>query len=139
MSVHPPFHLAFPVVDLEATRAFFVETLGCGTGREDERWIDFDFFGHQITAHLTDKMPEVSANEVDGKRIPVSHFGAVLEWERWHETAERLKREAVSFLVEPYIRFKGQVGEQATLFLLDPNGNGIELKSFRDPSRLFAR
>lgn len=134
-----PFHLAFPVIDLDTTRAFYVEVLGCRVGREDKRWIDFDFFGHQITAHLTDAMPQFSSNAVDGKVIPVSHFGAVLDWEHWHNMAERMQWENTPFLVEPHIRFEGQVGEQATLFLRDPSGNGIELKAFRDPARLFAR
>jgi len=134
----PPFHLAFPVVDLEATRGFFVDVLGCTVGREDARWIDFSFSGHQITAHLTDRMPTVSTNTVDGKEIPVSHFGLVLEWEQWHALADRLRNDDADFLVEPGIRFAGRTGEQATMFLLDPNGNGIELKSFRDPGELFA-
>lgn len=135
-----PFHLAFPVTDLERTRAFFVDLLGCRTGRESERWIDFDFFGHQITAHLIDA-PEVQtpANSVDGKQVPVRHFGVVLEWEDWHALADRLREAGVEFLIEPYIRFQGQTGEQATLFIFDPSGNGLEFKSFRDPGQLFAR
>ncbi len=137
MDKPPPFHLAFPVVDLAATRAFFTGTLGCRIGREGERWIDFDFFGHQISAHLTDTMPRVATNEVDGKPVPVSHFGLVLDWQTWHALAERLRQQGVEFLIEPRLRFEGQVGEQATLFLLDPSGNAIELKSFREPSCLF--
>lgn len=137
----PPFHLAFPVTDLDATRAFYVELLGCGVGREDERWIDFDFFGHQITAHQIDAPArgEAPRNLVDGKGVPIPHFGAVLEWNAWHALAERLKRAGVTFIIEPHIRFPGQVGEQATMFLADPSGNHLEFKSFQDPGRIFAR
>ena len=103
-----PFHLAFPVTDLPATRAFFVDLLGCSVGRESERWIDFDFFGHQITAHLVERMPEVATNPVDGKQVPSSHFGAVLEWERWHHLADKLREAGLDFLIGPYIRFKGE-------------------------------
>ena len=127
------------MVDLEATRRFFVTVLGCSLGREDRRWIDFNFFGHQITAHLCEQMPTLATNLVDGKEVPASHFGLVLSWQQWHAVTERLEASGVEFLIEPYIRFKGQVGEQATLFLLDPNGNGIELKAFRDSASLFAR
>jgi extradiol dioxygenase family protein len=124
---------------LEATRRFFTRTLGCSIGREDRRWIDFNFFGHQITAHLCNQMPEVATNLVDGRQVPVSHFGLILRWQQWHAVAEQLRESGVEFLIEPHIRFKDQVGEQATLFLLDPNGNGIELKAFRDPACIFAR
>jgi extradiol dioxygenase family protein len=135
----PKFHLAFPVIDLEATRLFYTSVLGCAVGREDTRWIDFDFHGHQISAHLSEQMPVVACNSVDGKQVPVSHFGLVLGWKQWHALAESLGGRNVDFLIEPHIRFRGQVGEQATMFLRDPNGNGIELKAFRDPARLFAR
>jgi extradiol dioxygenase family protein len=133
------FHLAFPVHDLEAARAFYAGLLGCGVGREDERWIDFDFFGHQITAHLAEDAGADAHNEVDGDAVPVRHFGAILAWDAWHALADRLREREVSFLIAPRIRFAGQVGEQATFFLRDPSGNAIELKSFRDPSRVFAR
>jgi len=139
MDPMPPFHLAFPVVDLQATRSFFTGILGCTVGREDARWIDFDFYGHQITAHLTAEMPPVAVNEVDGKQVPVSHFGLVLEWAQWHQVVEGLQGRGAEFLIEPCLRFKGRVGEQATLFLVDPSGNGIELKAFRDPAQLFQR
>ena len=139
MTRTPPFHLAFPVTDLEATRQFYVGLLGCVTGRESERWIDFDFFGHQVTAHLTDRMLSVSTNPVDGKNVPASHFGAVLDWEMWHELADKLRAAGVSFLIEPYIRFEGQTGEQATMFITDPSGNGLEFKSFKNPQEMFAR
>lgn len=136
----PPFHLAFPVTDLEATRRFYVERLGCRVGREDARWIDFDFHGHQITAHLVDRpAADAPTNAVDGDDIPVRHFGVVLPWDAWNALADAWRREGVSFLVEPHVRFAGQVGEQATLFVRDPSGNAIELKSFRDHTRLFAR
>jgi extradiol dioxygenase family protein len=136
----PPFHLAFPVTDLEATRRFFVELFGCRVGREDARWIDFDFYGHQITAHLVDAMASSAAtNEVDGDGVPVRHFGAILPWEEWHALAERLRARRTEFVIAPRIRFAGEVGEQATMFLRDPSGNAIELKSFKDESRIFAR
>ena len=139
MSKMPPFHLAFPVSDLEATRSFYSGELGCRIGREDPRWIDFDFFGHQITAHLTKHMPTITTNPVDGKQVPASHFGAVLEWSEWQQLAERLRESGVKFLVEPHIRFKGKPGEQATMFIRDPNGNGLEFKSFKNPGNLFAK
>ena len=139
-SSSPPFHLAFPVTDLEATRTFYVELLHCRVGRESDRWIDFDFFGHQITAHLApDEARPVGRNPVDGKQVPVRHFGAVLPWPHWQELADRLRRSGVDFLIEPYIRFEGRTGEQGTMFLTDPSGNGLEFKSFRDARQLFAR
>ena len=135
----PPFHLAFPVHDLQSTRRFYVERLGCKVGRSSERWIDFDFFGHQITAHLDDSMdPAVSTNAVDGKAVPVRHFGAVLDWEAWQSMAAALQAAGTDFLIEPHVRFPGEVGEQATMFLTDPSGNGLEFKAFKDPQRLFA-
>ncbi len=135
----PPFHLAFPVTDIEATRGFFVDLLGCRPGREAERWLDLEFFGHQISAHLVERMPEVAHNSVDGKQVPANHFGAVLDWDDWQELAERLRAADADFIIEPYLRFAGEVGEQATLFVRDPSGNGLEFKSFRDPQQLFAR
>ncbi|MBI5463048.1 MAG: VOC family protein [Gammaproteobacteria bacterium] len=136
----PPFHLAFPVLDIEATRAFYSGLLGCAVGREDTRWIDFDFFGHQISAHLVDTPPAAEpTNRVDGKDVPVRHFGAVLDWDAWQTLAQRLRDAHIAFLIEPHIRFAGQIGEQATLFIADPSGNGLEFKSFKDPQRLFAR
>ncbi|MGQ9897994.1 MAG: VOC family protein [Acidobacteriota bacterium] len=135
-----PFHLAFPVVDLAATRRFYVELLGCQVGRESDDWIDFDFWGHQITAHrVTDGARVAGYNPVDGKSIPVPHFGVVLDWETFHALAERLTRAGVTFVIPPSIRFAGQVGEQATMFLQDPSGNHLEFKAFRDPATLFAR
>lgn len=138
---HRPFHLAFPVNDLEAARSFYSELLGCGLGRESEHWIDFNFFGNQITAHL-DSSAEDSvrcANQVDSKIVPVPHFGAILEWDAFHQLAERLAEGEVTFVHQPMIRFQGQIGEQATMFIKDPSGNVLEFKSFRDPARIFAR
>jgi len=136
----PPFHLAFAVTDLEATRRFYVEVLGCAVGREAERWIDFDFFGHQISAHLVEgALAPVETNGVDGDDVPTRHFGAVLAWDEWHRTADRLRDVGATFLITPHLRFVGEVGEQATFFLRDPSGNALEFKSFKDPSRLFAR
>lgn len=135
----PPFHLAFPVADLEATRAFYADVLGCGQGRESEAWIDFDFHGHQITAHLAPEECRAAAtNAVDAHQVPVRHFGLVLPWAAWEELAQRLRAGGQAFLIEPSIRFKGQPGEQGTFFLSDPSGNALEFKSFKDPERLFA-
>jgi uncharacterized protein len=134
------FHLAFPVSDLQATRRFYFDLLGCRVGRESDRWIDFDFFDHQITAHFTESAVYSSAaNPVDGDQIPVRHFGVILEWEVWHMLAERLQHQDVAFIIAPHIRFRGEVGEQATMFIKDPSGNALEFKSFQDMSRIFAR
>ena len=135
----PLFHLAFPVKDLEHTRAFYTTLLGCRVGREDPRWIDFDFGRHQITAHLKpEECHPVETNGVDGHGVPVRHFGLILEWEEWHEMAERVAAAGVEFVIEPYIRFEGQPGEQATMFFYDPSGNALEFKSFKDPNAIFA-
>lgn len=134
----PPFHLAFPISDLQATREFYTKILGCKLGRESDRWIDFDFWGHQVTAHLVEQMPDVATNPVDGKQVPSSHFGCVLDWEAWHELADRLKVAKLNFLIGPYIRFEGEPGEQATMFIEDPSGNGLEFKSFKRPEALFS-
>ena len=135
----PPFHLAFPVTDLEAARGFYAGLLGCPVGREDARWIDFDFFGHQITAHLVEAAGDVATNPVDGEAVPASHFGAVLSMADWRALSGKLTAAAADFLIPPTVRFKGEVGEQATMFVRDPSGNALEFKSFADPSRLFAR
>ena len=135
-----PFHLAFPVHDLALARSFYRDILGCGEGRSSDHWIDFDFFGHQIVAHLSPDAKAVThTNPVDGHDVPVPHFGVVLEWQTWHALVERLRAGDVHFVIEPYVRFAGQVGEQATFFLYDPSGNALEFKAFRDPSRLFAK
>jgi extradiol dioxygenase family protein len=135
-----PFHLAIPVHDLAAARAFYGGLFGCPEGRSSDEWVDFDFFGHQVVAHLDpSKRGHVHHNEVDGKDVPVPHFGVVMEWGAWHTLAERLRASGTRFVIEPGIRFAGQVGEQATMFLYDPSGNALEFKTLRDPSRLFAR
>lgn len=138
-SLIPRFHLAFPVRDIDSTRRFYVDLLGCTQGREAERWIDFDFHGHQISAHLVDQPLPVPTNSVDGKAVPVCHFGLILGWAEWHKLRDRLCANQQPFLIDPYLRFAGQVGEQATMFLLDPSGNGLEFKAFRDESQIFAR
>ena len=134
-----PFHLAFPVRDLDATRDFYTGVLGCGIGRESQRWIDFDFYGHQITAHLTAATDATATNPVDGDQVPVRHFGLVLEWTDWEELAQRLRARGTRFLVAPRVRFRGEPGEQATLFIRDPSGNALEFKAFRDAGDLFRR
>jgi hypothetical protein len=136
-----PFHLAFPVTDLAATRRFYVELLGCGVGREAERWIDFDLWGHQLSAHLVDddRAAAVPTNPVDGDQVPARHFGVILTMADWQALAERLRAAGVGFLIEPHLRFAGEVGEQATLFVRDPSGNALEFKAFADDSRIFRR
>ncbi|MBK8263221.1 MAG: VOC family protein [Nannocystis sp.] len=139
-SAPPPFHLAFPIHDLEATRAFYRDVLGCGVGREAERWIDLDLYGHQLSAHLVDRGDAgPPTNRVDGDDVPVRHFGCILEWEQWHRLAERIRAARIPFLIEPHIRFQGEPGEQATMFFQDPSGNALEFKAFRDPAAIFAR
>lgn len=141
-----PFHLAFPVTDLDAARRFYADLLGCGVGRSSDRWIDFDFFGHQLVAQLVEPGPgadaakpfQVGANTVDGHEVPVPHFGIVLSMEAWKALAERVREAGVDFILEPYIRFEGEPGEQGTMFFRDPSGNALEFKAFADPSRLFA-
>ncbi len=139
MNNRPPFHLAFPVRDLEEARSFYAGLLGCPTGRESDRWIDFDFFGQQIVAHLAPPEHAAATNTVDGEDVPVRHFGVMLEWDQWHSLANKLKAADVKFIIEPGIRFKGQVGEQATMFLKDPSGNALEFKAFRDSSHIFTK
>jgi extradiol dioxygenase family protein len=133
----PPFHLAFPVRDLEQTHDFYTRILGCRTGRRSDTWIDFDLYGHQIVAHLAPAASQAH-NPVDGHDVPVPHFGVILEWETWHRLAQQLREAGIEFVIEPYIRFAGQTGEQATMFFLDPSGNALEFKSFRDPAQIFA-
>lgn len=138
----PPFHLAFPVRDVEEARRFYVETLGCREGRSSDTWVDLDLYGHQIVAHYkpADVEPRPTHhNPVDGHSVPVPHFGVVLTWEAWQTLADRLADAGTRFVIEPYVRFKGEVGEQATMFFLDPSGNALEFKAFRDPSQLFAK
>ena len=141
MGALTPFHIAFPVDDLEAARAFYGGVLGCPEGRSAATWIDFDLFGHQIVAHHKPRAAggsDLHHNGVDGHDVPVPHFGVVLEMAEWRALAERLRQADVRFVIEPHIRFEGQIGEQATLFFLDPAGNALEFKAFADPSRLFA-
>jgi len=134
-----PFHMAFPVKDLQATRQFYEELLGCTVGRTSERWIDFNFWGNQLTAHLTAaELNSPDSNPVDGQNVPIRHFGAILQWEDWEQLAQKLKDHQIDFVIEPYIRFKGEVGEQATMFFLDPSGNALEFKSFKDFDQIFA-
>jgi extradiol dioxygenase family protein len=136
------FHIAFPVDDLSAARRFYGEVLGCAEGRSSEQWIDFDLYGHQIVAHLKPRNGgEAGAhhNPVDGQDVPVPHFGVVLSMDDWQALADRLKAAGTRFVIEPYVRFKGQVGEQATMFFHDPAGNALEFKAFADPSQLFAK
>ncbi|NBC25960.1 MAG: glyoxalase [Bacteroidetes bacterium] len=135
----PRFHLAFPVKELEQTLAFYRDLLGCETGRSSDKWIDFNFFGHQVVAHVSPEDAGKSAsNEVDGHEVPAKHFGVILEWQDFEELADRLKQHGQEFIIEPYIRFKGEPGEQATMFLLDPSGNALEFKAFRNESQIFA-
>jgi extradiol dioxygenase family protein len=134
-----PFHLAIPVKELQETRTFYNTILNCEEGRSSERWVDLDFFGHQLVLHIADTGGEKDSNPVDGHDVPVPHFGVVLTMDAWDELAERLKSQGVSFIIEPYIRFKGEVGEQATMFFKDPSGNALEFKAFKDIDQLFAK
>ena len=133
-----PFHLAFPVDNLEKTREFYTKILGCNEGRSSDRWIDFDMYGHQVVAHLIDKVEEVQTNPVDGDDVPASHFGVILELDDWEALANRLKKIDMNFIIEPHIRFKGEAGEQATMFFLDPCGNALEFKAFKNDDMIFA-
>ncbi len=136
-----PFHIAFPVHDIAAAREFYGVTLGCPEGRSSESWVDFDLYGHQIVAHLkaAGRGEAAHHNPVDGHDVPVPHFGVVLTMEQWNELAGRLKAAGTKFVIEPYIRFKGEVGEQATMFFLDPSGNALEFKAFADIGQIFAK
>tara|TARA_B100001113_G_scaffold88891_1_gene71052 strand:+ start:22 stop:441 length:420 start_codon:yes stop_codon:yes gene_type:complete len=137
-----PFHLAIPVKDLTVTRAFYKEVLECKEGRSAEKWVDFDLFGHQLVLHEKSDMASKdrrSSNEVDGHDVPVPHFGVVLDWEDWIKLSERLKAQNIKFIIDPYIRFEGEVGEQATMFFLDPEGNALEFKAFKDIGQLFEK
>ena len=135
------FHLAYPVRDIESTRAFYGGVLGCAQGREAGTWIDYDFFGHQVSFHLKPECFNAApdpTNKVDGKDVPVRHFGAILDWDIWQALANKLRARNTEFIIDPYIRFKGETGEQATMFFLDPSGNALEFKSFKDPNQIFA-
>ncbi len=134
-----PFHLAIPVKELQETRKFYNEVLECNEGRTSDRWVDLDFFGHQVVLHISDQVPtEESTNPVDGHEVPVPHFGIVLSMQDWQDLAERLKQREILFVIEPYIRFAGLPGEQATMFFKDPSGNYLEFKAFKNMDQLFA-
>ena len=138
--MRPRFHLAFPVRDLDEARAFYGDLLGCREGRSSEEWVDFDFFGHQIVAHLSpNEIGHKAFNQVDGDQVPVRHFGAILSMDEWMKLSARLTECNVRFIIEPDIRFRGEPGEQATFFFLDPSGNALEFKAFHDDAAIFAR
>ena len=140
MSNIQPFHVAFPVNNLEAAKNFYVNILECHEGRSSSSWIDFNLFGHQIVAHLSsDEVQLTEKSEVDGKMVPVRHFGVILKWDQWHSFSEMLRSKDIEFIIEPYIRFQGESGEQATMFFLDPSGNALEFKSFKDQSYIFKK
>ncbi len=135
----PRFHLAFPVRDLDEARRFYGDLLGCPEGRSSPQWVDFDFHGHQIVAHLSEQRTDAAVNEVDGENVPVRHFGLIMTLADWEAVTAKLTKARVDFLIEPQIRFKGQAGEQATCFFLDPSGNALELKAFADETMIFAK
>lgn len=145
MSRMPRFHFAFAVDDLSVARDFYGRLLGCAEGRSDDHWVDFDFRGHQIVAHLAPRRERAEAplkettNPVDGDEVPVPHFGLILGWEEWHELAGRLEAAGIRFVIEPHVRFRGKPGEQATMFFRDPSGNAIEIKAFQDETQIFAK
>jgi len=136
-----PFHLAIPVNNLEVCRAFYRDVLECDEGRSSDIWVDFNFFGHQLVIHYKpeEQKKALHTNLVDGKNVPVPHFGVVLKWEDFHILSEKLIKKGINFVIEPYIRFKGEVGEQATMFFLDPSGNALEFKAFKNMDQLFAK
>ena len=134
-----PFHLAIPVKDLDETRSFYRDIMGFEEGRSSDRWVDFNFYGHQFVIHQVDEKEGLENNPVDGHDVPVPHFGVVLEWSDWQQLAEKLKVANTKFVIEPYIRFEGQVGEQATMFFLDPSENALEFKAFRNDAEIFAK
>ena len=136
----PLFHLAFPVRDIAQARSFYGDLLGCPEGRSAEHWVDFDFYGHQIVAHLApEECGHTAESDVDGHKVPARHFGAILPMAEWEALADRLETAGVDFIIKPYVRFKGEAGEQATMFFLDPSGNALEFKSFADMSQVFAK
>jgi len=138
-----PFHLAIPVNNLEKCRTFYNDILECSEGRSTEKWVDFNFFGHQLVIHKKPSNQETNeqpiTNPVDGHNVPVPHFGVVLDWDEWTALSEKLKTKGIEFVLEPYIRFEGQVGEQATMFFLDPEGNSLEFKAFKNINQLFSK
>ena len=140
MTTQPLFHLAFPVHSIAAARAFYGDLLGCPEGRSCDAWVDFDFYGHQVVAHLSPaECTPAATGEVDGDAVPVRHFGTILPMADWQILADKLRTAGTQFIIEPHVRFQGEVGEQATMFLLDPSGNALEFKSFADMSQVFAK
>jgi extradiol dioxygenase family protein len=140
MTASALFHLAFPVRDIAEARRFYGELIGCAEGRSSANWVDFDFYGHQLVAHLApDECGHKSTSAVDGHEVPVRHFGAIISLAEWEALAARLRQASIAFVIEPYIRFKGEPGEQATMFFLDPSGNALEFKAFADLSQVFAK
>ena len=133
-----PFHLAIPVSNLEKSRHFYKDILGCSLGRSSDEWIDFNFFEHQLVIHKSNSIQENKCNSVDGHDVPIPHFGVILDWEQWHKFSNRIKDE-IEFVIEPYIRFKGQAGEQATMFFLDPDNNALEFKAFKNDKMIFEK
>ena len=133
-----PFHLAFPVTDLNTTRSFYKDVLQCNIGRSSDKWIDFDMFGHQVVAHLVEEHDHPATNSVDGDNVPASHFGIILTIDQWNQLKQHLQQFDIKFIIEPKIRFKGEPGEQATMFFLDPCGNALEFKAFKDDKQIFA-
>ena len=133
-----PFHLAIPVSNLEKSRHFYKDILGCSLGRSSDEWIDFNFFEHQLVIHKSNSIQEKKYNSVDGHDVPIPHFGVILDWEQWHEFSNRIKDE-IEFVIKPYIRFKGKTGEQATMFFLDPDNNALEFKAFKNDKMIFEK
>ena len=133
-----PFHLAIPVSNLEKSKGFYKDILGCSLGRSSDEWIDFNFFKHQLVIHKSNSIQENKYNSVDGHDVPIPHFGVILDWEQWHKFSNRIKDE-IEFVIEPHIRFKGQTGEQATMFFLDPDNNALEFKAFKNDTMIFER
>ena len=133
-----PFHLAIPVSNLEKSKGFYKDILGCSLGRSSDEWIDFNFFKHQLVIHQSNSIQEQKYNSVDGHDVPIPHFGVILDWEQWHKFSNRIK-DQIEFVIEPYIRFKGQTGEQATMFFLDPDNNALEFKAFKNDNMIFEK
>ena len=133
-----PFHLAIPVSNLEKSKGFYKDILGCSLGRSSDKWVDFNFFKHQLVIHQSNNIQEQKYNSVDGHDVPIPHFGVILDWEQWHEFSNRIK-DKIEFVIEPYIRFKGKTGEQATMFFLDPDNNALEFKAFKNDKMIFEK
>ena len=133
-----PFHLAIPVSNLEKSKGFYKDILGCSLGRSSDKWVDFNFFKHQLVIHQSNNIQEQKYNSVDGHDVPIPHFGVILDWEQWHKFSNRIK-DKIEFVIEPYIRFKGKTGEQATMFFLDPDNNALEFKAFKNDKMIFKK